>query len=146
MLPLAHYTLCKKKKKIHSSTRCISLAVRGMESLAREGDMWVASRKITGFVLDFLLATFLKVSIVGIARNVQILLCFESVLVGCTRLFWYLHLLEKPQHAQWSRPLPSEKHPAPPHQNCTKSPFLLLFLSRSASTPGRKHQERCTAL
>lgn len=58
-----------------------------MESLAREGDMWVASRKITGFVLDFLLATFLKVSIVGIARNVQILLCFESVLVGCTRLF-----------------------------------------------------------
>lgn len=58
-----------------------------MASLASEGDTWVAARKIAVSVLDFFLATFLKVSIVGIARNVQVLLCFESVLVGCTRLF-----------------------------------------------------------
>jgi len=54
MLPLAHYTLCKKKGGgIHSSTQCISLPVRGMASLAPEGDTWVAARKIAGSVFAF---------------------------------------------------------------------------------------------
>lgn len=43
----------KKGGGIHSSTQCISLPVRGMASLAPEGDTWVAARKIAGSVLAF---------------------------------------------------------------------------------------------
>lgn len=58
-----------------------------MASLAQEGNAQVALGKMTASVGAFLLATFFKLFIAGIARIFQFFFVLKSILAQCTILF-----------------------------------------------------------